>query len=205
MSTDRDVATRRLAAFVERVEGLLPAEWGRLDAAGARLLAADPAAFIDRSLYLGRAAGGITGAGELLTVPAVAALQAGGWALRNITDGVRIVLDLPTLSSQRRSVTEELRRATSNRAGAGSRETESMSDLIERVATSALNAAGGEGLHKGSDPAFLVLLGALMAIASAERFGPRTTAQLYEPVEPVIPWSSLENDNRPPAALPPAD
>lgn len=188
---------RRLSAFVARVDALSAEEWGRLDAAGARFLARDPLGFAERSVRYAALVGGLTGAGDLLAIPAVAALQAAGWLVGTIADGVRIVLDLP--DRRRTTVEDALRRIRSQpSAAATSEEHRAVGDAVRHLAAATLDAAG-TGHVASAEPAFTVLSTALAAVIWHERIGAGNAARLYELVEPVIPWASLDDGGATPA------
>lgn len=203
MTSDSDYRlNRRLRRFLSAVEGLEASEWGQLEAAAARMSSRDLAGFLDRTSYLGSALSGLMGAGELLTVPAAAALQAGGWAVGNFADGVRIVCNRPRPSPLASSVAEELERVAARRkTGASFADDMDMLGALERLSRCTLNALGSADSPRSADPLFLLLSGAAMAVALSHRFGAERTARLYAPVEPVIPWASLD-EAEPPAALP---
>ncbi len=198
MNSDRDSrVNRRLSNFVSKVESLGPSEWGVLEAAGARLFARDPAGFLDRSTYIGRAISGLTGVGELLTVPAAAALLVGGWAVGNLADGIRIVFDRPRPAPLARSVADALGREAAKRGGHGD---EGFMEAVERLSRRAVDALGSADAARPADPVFYLLLGAALAIHGEDRMGAEQAARLYAPVEPVIPWQSLDEQD-PPAGL----
>jgi hypothetical protein len=198
MTSDKDSrVNRRLSNFVSKVESLGPSEWGVLEAAGARLFAKDPAGFLDRSTYIGRAISGLTGVGELLTVPAAAALQVGGWAVGNLADGIRIVFDRPRPAPLARSVADALGREAAKRGG---QERAGFMEATERLSQRAVDALGSADSARPADPVFYLLLGAALAIHGEDRMSAEQAARLYAPVEPVIPWESLD-EQAPPAGL----
>lgn len=202
MTTDSDPGLDpRLRRFLSAVEALDADQWGRIEAASARLSSKDVLGLLDRSAYLGQAFSGLSGIGELLTVPAAAALQVGGWALGSLADGIRIVTGRSRPAPSASAFADELARIRLWRGGRAEpgRRHEDVMDALERSCRSALDSLGSADARRAADPSFLVLIGAALAVAYEHRLGPERAARLYEPVDSVIPWTSLDDPEAPEA------